>query len=170
VDDLHNTGRELHDTDFGRLFHLTTGIKKTVGRYTGIRVDYDAVSNAPSSMIGSHTQNDVVADTDVTISPSAAVLFKDFLKATLILSSLMILVPVLVTLHLSELGFNVVRQHKTEVHVGSFLKLALTDEALRAVLGAGSPANTVVGVEFDTRLTFLFVDDLDTVVVDEHVC
>ena len=37
------------------------------------------------------------------------------------------------------------------------------------MLGSRSPANGIIRIEFDTRLTLLFIDNLETVVVDEHV-
>ena len=37
------------------------------------------------------------------------------------------------------------------------------------MLGTSSPSNRVIGIKFDTGTSLFFVDDLKTVVVDEHV-
>jgi len=153
VDDLHDTGAELHDTNFGALLHLGGSVEKTVGRNTGVGVD----------------EKDVVANTDVTISPGTTVLLEDFTEAALVSLSLVGLSPVVTTRDGEELLLDIAGNHQTEVHVGSLLELSTTDEAIETVLGTGSPTNAVVGVELDSGLTLLLVEKLKTVIVDEDV-
>ena len=40
VDNLHNTGGELHNTNVGGLLHFRSGIKKTIRGNTSIGIDY----------------------------------------------------------------------------------------------------------------------------------
>ena len=44
IDDLHDTGGELHDTHIGRLLHFGAGIEKTVSGNTGVGVNCADVS------------------------------------------------------------------------------------------------------------------------------
>lgn len=39
VDNLHDTGRELHDTDFRGLLHLGASIQETIRRDTGVGIN-----------------------------------------------------------------------------------------------------------------------------------
>jgi len=152
-DDLHDTGRELHDTDLGRLLHLGDGIQETILWNTGVGVD----------------ENDVVADTDITISPGTTMLVEDFLETATIGFGFIVLVPFGVAVDNLELLLDVARNHHTKVHVGGLLELSLTDEALGTVLGSGSPTDTVVSVKVDSFVALFLVNQLKTVVVEEHV-
>jgi hypothetical protein len=153
VDDLHDTGAKLHNTDFGALLHLGGSVEKTVGRNTSVGVN----------------EKDVVTDTDVTISPGATVLLEDFAEAALVSLSLVCLSPLVATVDLEKLLLDVAGYHETEVHVGSLLELSATNEAIETVLGTGSPTNAVVGVELNSGLTLLLIEKLKTIVVDEDV-
>lgn len=46
VDDLHDTGRELHDTHIGRLLHFGAGIEKTVSGNASVGVNCGKISQA----------------------------------------------------------------------------------------------------------------------------
>jgi len=48
------------------------------------------------------------------------------------------------------------------------LTFSLSDEII-TMLWSGSPSDAVVGIKFDSGTSFLLVDNLETVVVDEHV-
>lgn len=81
VCDVHDTGGVLEDSDFGRKLHFGNSVEQAVGRHTGIGVD---------------NQN-VVAHTDVTISPGAAlVLLNTLHESGLVGLSFVFLSPVTV--------------------------------------------------------------------------
>lgn len=151
--DLHDTGGELHDADFLTALHLGDGVKDTILWHTGVGVDND----------------NVVADTNVAVCPRTSVLVEDLLQRGTVGLGLVILVPVDVAVERVELGFDVAADHHTEIHVGGLLELSLTDETLGAVLGTGGPPDVVVGVEVDTGVALVLVDQLQTIVVEQHV-
>ena len=49
------------------------------------------------------------------------------------------------------------------------LEFSFSDKVI-TMLWSGSPANAVIGIKLDSCTSFLFVDDLETVIVDKHVC
>lgn len=49
------------------------------------------------------------------------------------------------------------------------LKFAFPHETIGTMLGTSSPSDRVISIKFDTSTSLLFVDDLKTVVVNEHV-
>ncbi len=51
VDDLHDTGAELQNTDIGRLFHLGAGIEQTIGRDTCVGINYRWVNECTRARV-----------------------------------------------------------------------------------------------------------------------
>lgn len=66
--DLHDAPAELHDADLRRLLHLAHSVEQAVGWHASVGIDNE----------------DVVADANIAIRPSAAMLFDDFGEATLV--------------------------------------------------------------------------------------
>jgi hypothetical protein len=62
-----------------------------------------------------------------------------------------------------------IRQHEPVIHVTGLLKLALPYEPIFAMLRPRCPANAVISIEFDTSLSFICRDQLQAVIVDEHI-
>lgn len=55
------------------------------------------------------------------------------------------------------------------VLIGCALTFSSSDEVV-AVLGSRHPSDAVVGIEFDSSPTLFLVDDLETIIIDKHVC
>jgi len=78
IRDLHDARGELDDGYAGRLFHFAGGIEETVFRHTGVGVD----------------DEDIVANTDVAVSPGAAVFLENFFQAALVCDRFVDLAPI----------------------------------------------------------------------------
>ena len=153
VDYLHDSRRELHDADLGGLFHFGDGIQQTVGGHAGVGVD----------------EEDVIAHADVAIGPGAAVFLEDVLQSSFVGLGFVVLGPVGVSGGLGELFFHLARDHEGIVHVGGLLELAASCEPVLAVAWTCNPPYAVVGIELNAGFPVLLGDQLETVVVDEHV-
>ena len=49
------------------------------------------------------------------------------------------------------------------------LEFTLSHEAILAMLRSSGPSDRMVGVELDASTSFFFVNDLQSVVIDEHI-
>lgn len=52
----------------------------------------------------------------------------------------------------------------------NLFEFPLSRETIETMLGAGSPSDTVVGIKVDARPSLFLVNNLQSIVVDEHVC
>jgi len=189
------------------------------------------------------TQENVVTNTNVAVSPGNLSFFEDFLEASLIGVSLVRLAPVVRAINHHQFLLHFARNHETEIHVGSLssrwsapildvglnretqpralmptkriwfipsprcsptpnchdcdicsgpttsvdllcydrigslgvlgraylLKFTLSHETILPVLWTCSPSDRMIGVEFNASPSLIFVNDLHTIVVDEHI-
>lgn len=115
------------------------------------------------------TNQNVVTDTDVTISPSTAILLEDFFERLLVGMSLVDLGPLGTTVVLGQLLFYLAGDHEGKVHVGSLLELSTAQESVLAVLRSGNPTDAVVGIKLNAGLALFVGNELHTIVIHEDV-
>ena len=153
VHHLHDSGGELEDPDPGAALHFRGGVQEAVGRHAGVAV-YD---------------EDVVAYSNVAVGPGARVGHKDFFEACIVGQIFVILGPCGSVGDDREFVLDCTGEREAVVHVGGLFEFAAAEEAFGIVFRARSPADGVVGVKVYPGLSFFFRDDLETVVVYEHV-
>lgn len=115
------------------------------------------------------TNQNVVTDTDVTISPSTAILLEDFFERLLVGMSLVDLGPLGTAVVLGQLLFYLAGDHEGKVHVGSLLELSAAQESVLAVLRSGNPTDAVVGIKLNAGLALFVGNELHTIVIHEDV-
>lgn len=138
------------------LLHLRGGVEEAVGRYSRVAVN----------------QHNIVAHTNVAVCPGTAVFLKHLFEAGLVSESFVNLCPIwwCWVMIAMELLLNSTGEHQAKVHVRSLLEFALAGKAFGAVFWTSRPTDAVILVEVDARLSLFFGDDLQAVVVDEHIC
>ena len=153
VHDLHDARRELQDADVGRLLHLGHGVEEAICWYTSVGID----------------EQDIIANSDIAVGPCTTVLLECLLQRLLIRLSLIMLAPLGGAVDGLQLLLDNAGNIEGVVHIRRLLELALALEAILAMLGTSHPANAVVGIKLNTRLTICLGNELQTVIVDEHV-
>lgn len=99
---LHHTGVELHDANFGRLLHLGDCIEEAIGWYSGVAVN----------------EKNIVADPDVTIHPGIWICCRNRCNGLGVSCRFVVLGPFLMALDFSKSLFNFARKHEAIVHIG----------------------------------------------------
>lgn len=169
--DVHDTGGKLKDGDLGGDLKFADSIEETVGGNAGIGVDYRMLDMIMTVTV-KLTDEDIVADPNIAISPSGAVgRVNSFTQSPCGSLSFIGRSPVVCSLKIDKFVFHGAGDPESEVHVRCFLKLPLPLEPawLFAVRWSSDPSNTIVSIKRHAFFTFCFSHELEAIIVDKYV-